>query len=304
MNNTEIKKEIEEINGSVKPQENAVYLFVSMDLTDSTKLKSEDSDSWIKIIQSFYAIIRTAINENFPEFEIWKYIGDEVVFIKPLKGFKTINTFLDTVYDVQQEISETLSKRYEKLLTVKATTWIADVIIDKNVKDDSKDIKNILFYSDKRLLDFIGQDIDIGFRIAKYSYPKAVTVSAKLAYFLINQDYKKITKTNLDNFKIVSYQELKGVWKKKLYPIIWYSKDISCIREKSESIPYEDYIDKDELKNVRLDNLDKINYLNTIIEQNHFIDEMNTFCSLCSEEIKNVESIETVIELQEEKVDK
>ncbi len=298
-----VKKTIEKINESVKPQEDAVYIFVSMDLTDSTKLKSENSDKWIKIIKSFYAIMKTAITEYFPGFEIWKYIGDEVVFIKQLKGFKTINTFLDTVYDVQQEISVSLTDKYEKPITVKATTWIADVINDATLKDISEkhDIKNLMFTTNERLLDFIGQDIDIGFRIAKYSYPKAVTVSAKFAFFLIKKEYKHITKTNQDNFKIVSYQDLKGVWNKKLYPIIWYTKDMQSIVEKFESIPYEDYIEKQELKNIKLDNIDKISYLNTIFEQNKFIDEMNSFCELCADEIKNNESTATVIELKEEK---
>lgn len=296
LNKTELKvsidKKVQELNLSTISEIDDVYLFLSFDLMDSTKLKNNDPN-WIEIIKSFYAIAISSISNI--NFDVWKYIGDEIVFVRKLRGFD-IKHFIDNVFDAQQLISSTLSDKHKKTLKVKATTWIADVIKDTETHNQTGSVNNIVFTTQQGLLDFIGKDIDIGFRIAKNSYPMAVTLSAKLAYFLTDKRNTNLTSPSTANFIIASYQELKGVWDKRLYPIIWYSKNIKDMENKI-NIPYEDYIKKDELKNIKMKLTDDIDYLETVLKETGSLVEIQEFSRKCAEEIKKDSQLETVIDL-------
>jgi hypothetical protein len=64
-------------------------------------------------------------------------------------------------------------------------------------------------------LDFIGPDVDIGFRIAKSSHKNIVLIDAKLAYV-----FSVLIPTFNKNSKIVLFEQLKGVWDQCHYPIV------------------------------------------------------------------------------------
>jgi hypothetical protein len=64
--------------------------------------------------------------------------------------------------------------------------------------------------------DYLGPDIDAGFRISKYTHPGFVIASHNLAYFLgLHKSTHQI------KGKIVGWEDLKGVWDTTPYPIIW-----------------------------------------------------------------------------------
>ena len=88
-------EEIVEENPVLKSDDNSsneddVYAFVSLDLTNSTKFKNEQPNLWKKVIAVFYDVVFElyGINQYQPllkdlpdeiNVEFWKFVGDEVL---------------------------------------------------------------------------------------------------------------------------------------------------------------------------------------------------------------------------------
>lgn len=70
--------------------------------------------------------------------------------------------------------------------------------------------------------EFLGKDIDAGFRLKEYPQDRRLCISIELAYFLVHGGKR-------NNLHIMNYTRLKGVWNRDLYPIIWYyNAEIVC----------------------------------------------------------------------------
>jgi len=86
--------------------------------------------------------------------------------------------------------------------------------------------------SEQYIPDFIGPDIDIGFRIAKYADRGRMILSSDLALLVLKCAGTSENKSRQEEYclsttqkmKIVSFKQLKGVWHDRHYPIIWYEK--------------------------------------------------------------------------------
>lgn len=158
---------------------------------------------------------------------------------------------LETITAVQKFLNQEESMYFDKIY-VKTTIWIADVIDEKIIKTSEIEnkINNIIFCpnssSQKHEIDFLGSDIDLGFRISKFSHQNVLTLDAKLTYLLLHHK-ETIKKEIEDCLKIVDYQMLKGVWRNHKYPIIWYcqkwEKDIFRYDEQHDKL-YKPYIKK------------------------------------------------------------
>ena len=254
-----------------------VYVFISLDLTNSTKFKSEQPHLWKFVISAFYDVVFDAygINQyqsllkNLPDeisVKFWKFVGDEVLLYvdvydcseiyKIVKSTdeaikKIINWISEKItepYECQKKCSEKGSERgclfYEanyqsckiadilkKSLDVKATVWLA--LCGKNEK-----ARNIVYKKSSAMgnwfqsynFDFLGPEIDEGFRIAKYAVKGRLVVSPFLAntlYLSANEsnNFKEISEIK-NNFAIVSYQKLKGIWNDRFFPIVMYSSTL------------------------------------------------------------------------------
>ncbi|MCL2357629.1 MAG: hypothetical protein FWC70_10870 [Defluviitaleaceae bacterium] len=102
--------------------------------------------------------------------------------------------------------------------------------IDKSIEESSPVSFDTLvsWISDAIELDFLGPEIDEGFRIAERSIREKIAIDPKIAY-LINGD------TDTDNIEIreaaqkrmqlIDCVKLKGVWNERPYPIIWYDEN-------------------------------------------------------------------------------
>lgn len=123
------------------------------------------------------------------------------------------------------------------VLSVKTTVWCALVHdvppahIHAVDKTQAARYRNLLIKQagsvGREQLDFLGPDIDIGFRIARYAARRRLVVSADLAYLLYkdraNEDHIE------GSLRIVSYEQLKGVWGNRHYPIVWYEPDWNLV---------------------------------------------------------------------------
>lgn len=202
-------------------------LFFSFDIVNSTKYKTIVLQDALVIIDRLFEELDYLMKENIIGIKRWRTIGDEIIFylevyneeeiIKSVeKAFGILN---EMVYRIKNEKIQILKNnfnkkyKYPEIISLKGTCWLA------LVGDDMAECENVRYYSgaegDKRL-EFLGHDIDIGFRVSDYTRNRRMAINFELAYMLYQN---KATKNNL---KIIGYEKLKGVWNERRYPIIWY----------------------------------------------------------------------------------
>lgn len=196
---------------------------------------------------------------------MWRVLGDEAIFIVKIKGEDELRNIINkifvilisTIYKIKTGdffclITRNKDKqrlmKLQNILSLKAAAWIAAVSnigdIDENeIPEENPELENIFekyqSHEGYEIYEFLGNDIDAGFRIAKYTLDGKFVISFELAY-LISQ----ITES-VPYLHIITYKKLKGVWKDKLYPIIWYHnpKAFQDIEKKEitlkESLPFD-----------------------------------------------------------------
>lgn len=248
-----------------------VVVFISLDLTNSTKFKNKQPILWKKVISTFYdvvfetygvnqyqALLKNLRNEINVEF--WKFVGDEVLLYANVYNRIELYDVVKSTDEAVKKIIELISKKLGKFygcericsesnyssecpvrsaspssckmddilktsLGVKATAWLA--LCGKN--DESRNIIHVTSSATEGLFqnktfDFLGPEIDEGFRIAKYAVKNRVVVSPFLAKAICSAESEDddISTIAEQRFVIVSYQKLKGIWADRFFPIIMY----------------------------------------------------------------------------------
>jgi hypothetical protein len=226
--------------------DSGLYVFWSFDLVNSTSFKDKYSDKWPEVFQHFYILTQKEVRNKFPKSKIWKYVGDEILFYCKINNKRDLFDIPSNTLEIIRTVIKALHNSYsfsKGFLDLKGVIWTASVTYipahSLNKKEQLNDFeigvqkgempKNIIFSpkpGDSPSYDFLGPDIDLGFRIAKFSEKGKLVLSADLAYLLyknrveienIYPDY------NIEEYlKIVSFEDLKGIWKGRKYPIIWY----------------------------------------------------------------------------------
>lgn len=231
-------KQVEDSN------EDYLYLFVSYDLVNSTKFKSDNLSIWPIVYNKFYDLLRKENQSKIKNINIWKYIGDEILFYKKInKSIELYEIFsqVDSIIDNIVKGIHNLFGDSVSILSIKSLIWIAPVkYIPSQDLSKVKELKfyNIMFHTyqkpDQLQLDFLGPDIDLGFRLSKYAVKKIIVVSAELALLLKRletPDGFSQKETFIDNFRIVDFAKLKGIWNDRYYPIIWYYNDWGNLKD-------------------------------------------------------------------------
>lgn len=145
---------------------------------------------------------------------------------KPLK---------DKLENTDINLSQCYEKCFENKSDEEKKKCLDKCIKKQFIKNDSK-CPNYLIpvpLTDKsKSYEFIGPDIDLGFRIAKYSSKSGITIDLSLAWVLIKESSSFHNSQLPDlskNLLIHSFIPLKGIWDSKKYPIIRYipKKDTS-----------------------------------------------------------------------------
>ena len=149
--------------------------------------------------------------------------------------------------------------------------------IDRNaIESDS--LENILAPSlalSLPLMDFLGPEIDTGFRVAEYTQRLRLTVSADLAMILcleanrlINLPDKGATRYQprnvVENMKIVTLKQMKGVWGGRYYPVIWYERDWGSI---IRSFEYDEHFGEGLTDNIKRENASPLGANGELLKQ-------------------------------------
>lgn len=248
---------LEKFNGkkSEKKCSRTVELFFSFDIVNSSSYKDVNYFGWQDVLTALLTKIQRNIAKEIPEAQLWRVLGDEIIFFVTIKNIDEIYNSMDAIYTVlvktnimlhngsffNELVDEYTDKdidlmKNSNILAVQAAAWLA--IVFSGEKKDFHTYDNVFkkysINENQQINEFLGQDIDIGFRIKKETQDRRLVVSLELAKILSDRtEY-------LSRLNIITYKCLKGVWKNRFYPIIWYhDTEISAV-------PFEDSFYYDE----------------------------------------------------------
>ena len=215
-----------------------VNLFFSFDIVNSTMYKSL-TGNWPIIIKGLLEDIRTRVfkMQELSTSILWRVIGDEMIFVLTVYSLEEIGEAVDEIFEVTQRTSRLLQtgKFFDTLegqsiqkndiemlkiqnpLSIKAASWLA--IVNRKIENPYQCIKfNYSASSQNQIItEYLGKDIDAGFRLKSYTQDRRLVVSFELACMLAELRRSK-------ELYIMDYVRLKGVWNESLYPIIWFHK--------------------------------------------------------------------------------
>lgn len=227
---------------SIEDRYSGLYVFISFDLVNSTQYKSIEHN-WVNLIDYFYDQTAKELNTyaSTKIFNVWKYIGDEVLFFGKVKDSDELINIPQDVTKVLNKVSRKIYESFEEsegLLGIKATIWCAHITqFQEGMATEKKENyllekRNINTYEVSTKLpttvyDFLGPEIDAGFRLAKQCARKnQLVVSAELTFLILNcineknDEEMKIVLSK--KFRTMELLELKGIWHSRKYPVIWY----------------------------------------------------------------------------------
>ena len=219
---------LENLKTKNKSDLSGTYLFFSFDLVNSTFYKNK-VNSWASIFSKFFSFCKAEVSQNyFPNAELWKMVGDEILFYMPISDIIQLKSAPARVFQLMNKSIEMIHEAEvtsKGVLSVKSTMWTAYINDIECVQENNTVYSNILIKErviDNINLDFLGPDIDIGFRISKYALRNKLVVDAKLACLLTKLNTELDQNNIAESMRIVSYERLKGVWDDRPYPIVWY----------------------------------------------------------------------------------
>ena len=146
------------------------------------------------------------------------------------------SSLLEDLFEVKENVKNSLISKYKnKEIDIKVSVWVVPIF-----KNSHRNRTVSVKYDDESTRrDFLGQDMDIGFRISKYSNPNAIVMSISCASL-----FMYCNKEIGEKFKIVGVKKLKGVNNDAFYPIIWYSPNWQKLEIKSsDEFVSETYFD-------------------------------------------------------------
>ena len=249
-------------------------LFFSFDIVNSTVYKA-NTVNWPIIIKGLLDYIRRCVQReaDLQGASLWRVIGDEMVFVYQIIDKRELYPAVDAIFRITQRVSlsirtgkffntleeQKLQKaeievlKSQEILSIKAAAWIA--AISKEMKSPYDNIQTE-YESDGSnipIVEYLGRDIDTGFRLKAYTQRRRLIVSFELVCLIA--EFLEKEAENL--FYIIDYAKLKGVWNRALYPIIWYYK--------KEASVYKGYKrDEIEMRGDRAEMSDFPLYLNTV----------------------------------------
>jgi hypothetical protein len=208
---------------------------------ESLGISTEDFD-WAKVIQAFYRDFHSEfshalhdLREKYDKIGIdcqpWKAIGDELIYQFPVTSRRhlhwLITAFLTGLRTIDRKLTTT-EQNSQRGLRLKGSAWVAGFPVRNRA---------IELPGSKGQEDFLGPDIDTGFRLGKCTRSGMLVVSVELAELLSEApgDLNPIIG------KRVGWEQLKGVWNDLAYPIIWVDLPSGYGDDDLRAKPFDDW---------------------------------------------------------------
>ncbi len=205
-----------------------IFVFLSYDISDSTKLKSIYPHEWANAI----SILLNA-QEEVQFMDFWKFNGDEVLFKCNISSIYFLCKLIERSYSQLESLQDAMQKHINSL-TLKGTLWIALTNVGLN------NYQNNYRFTVKGNIDFSGKNIDEGFRLTKCSSMKKLAIDPKIVYILLKRAFELEKESNrtdysqekrtleraikgiLNRIHFIGDAFCKGVWDNNPYPIYWF----------------------------------------------------------------------------------
>ncbi len=245
-NDKEIRKDIEQINVVATQQKKVgTVFFLSFDIVNSTQFKTIEPEKWGNKIKSFYSQVERNMEDIAKNTHLWKKLGDEVLIYFTLDEIDKLYECIENIFSISQELITNIQQDVGKsLLSIKTTIWVA--LVSEGTLNNENALNLAISSNFQFGYDFIGPDIDFGFRIAGESAGGILCVDPKIVAMLLKSSKENYILKHWTKFKIINLVQLKGIWRDRFVPIVWYHPEI----EKPENIfPYDE---KKRNKSVRL----------------------------------------------------
>lgn len=238
-------------------------LFLSVDLVGSTAFKartretesaSEPYPEWVTKFRHFYREFpnilgsrylralsaqegHEAYSEGAPQ--VWKTIGDEIIFCCRVQSYEHLSACITAFLGALDDYGRLLD-RDGKHLDVKGAGWIAafpapnvTVQVLRSAMEQAGAADQIEEDTEQKAdgspsdFDFLGKQIDIGFRTAQNAAPDRCSLSIELAWLLADAVHQEIFSAK---FSYHGRQVLKGVINDRPYPIVTIDAERSLAR--------------------------------------------------------------------------
>lgn len=187
---------------------------------------------------------------DLPHPKIWKLVGDEILFfIDICESFNQLRDkynkklkldyyelvvyytilFRRLIIDLNKERKKKKDKEKDReqikhcpAFKIKGAAWFANVVEGPNYDHRYGNIKIRLDHTkaDEKKPDFIGRQIDIGFRIAKYSTLNRFVISVEFAIILLRDNYLTIEDEGIKLY-YEGRKPIKGILEHLGYPIVY-----------------------------------------------------------------------------------
>ena len=244
-------QEYSEFNVRTKGSDKNV-LFVSFDICGSTELKTKFQNKWLDMI-------RILLSNKLPNMSFWKFNGDEILYFTEVHSLSFVIELVKDVSFQVEFLQNQFKDAFQQSIFVKATAWIARVNFgnEKELKDQFESINNFEFLKNG-LCDYVGINIDEGFRLCSHASPRKVLLDPKIVFLLMKSQiegyydqveeiptYQSNVKDLLDHIYFCGFVKCKGIWQNRKYPIYWYiPKDLEKI------VHYDEVDDLNTLKRI------------------------------------------------------
>lgn len=316
----DVLEKINEKKEKEKKCSRTVELFFSFDIVNSSSYKDVNYFGWQVVLTSLLTNVQRNIVKEIPEAQLWRVLGDEIIFFVTIRNIEEIYATIDAIYGILAKTNaklhngsffEELDAEYEKediklmktnnILAVQAAAWIAIILNGEKTVFNTYDnvFKKYSINENQQINEFLGQDIDIGFRIKKETQDRRLVVSIELAKILSDKtEY-------LSRLNIITYKSLKGVWKNRSYPIIWYhDAEVSGGVSFEDSFYYDEttysQLSKEYFLNRESDEGDLASYmfedvhraLNKVIKDQQLESKMERICEIINETESDVKVVE------------
>lgn len=198
-------------------------LFLSVDMSGSTEFKArftgQGAEGWLSIFKAFFTNFPLMLagqigfefldDDRTPALHVWKVMGDEVVFAAEPESAEELTAILLALLRTMRMYE---ARHFQELpLRLKGTAWLADTG-GANIEIEIPELSS----GQGAHVDYIGPDIDLGFRIAKFARPGCITVSLDVMEAILSA-------ANGDRaaLYLMGQEALKGVMFGRPYPIVW-----------------------------------------------------------------------------------
>ena len=202
----------------------SVAMFMSVDLSGSTAFKSQaqgdgESPEWLEAFEAFYREVPLimmgqiagafAMEDEVPHSGVWKVIGDEIIFMAHPSTPREAQLLTVAFYHTVINYDRKTFKRWP--LRIKGCCWAAQI----SGRNREIEIPEMLGTDDNQVyVDFLGPDVDTGFRLSARAGRGQVIVSSNLVQLLAGMEEPEGIQ-----FYYLGRKVLKGVYNGRPYPL-------------------------------------------------------------------------------------